>query len=361
MERVAEMRDAVSLNEYRSGEEADNSAVAIDLSNNALPFAPLPSVRTAIANEVQHAAAYPAAAYGTLRSAIARFACCGTDQVVVGPGSVGVLGYLLRWVAGHGGRVVFAVPAFDAYERVVIGAGGVPVPVAGTPSRWQPLESMVTAAGDDAAAILICAPHNPTGEHVSPDEVEMVLARVPRHTVVIVDEAYIEFDRNNDPAAILRMTQRYANLVVLRTFSKAYGLAGLRVGYAVGHADLIGACRSLAMPFGVNRLAVAAAVASLDVVDELGGQVDSVVRARSEFLTAIRGRGIDLADSYGNFVWVPMESPAPLVEHLRASGIAVRSYPDAGVRITVPAVTQIAEVVDVLADGYSRVEALSCR
>ncbi|MFE6923577.1 aminotransferase class I/II-fold pyridoxal phosphate-dependent enzyme [Nocardia sp. NPDC057663] len=361
VERLTVVRDAVLLSEYRSGEEADTSAAVLDLSNNALPFAPLPSVRTAIADEVEHAAAYPAAAYGSLRSAIARFTGCGTDQVVVGPGSVGVLAYLVRWVAGHGGRVVFAVPAFDAYERVVVGAGGIAVPVPGTPSRWQPLEAMVAAAGDDAAAILICAPHNPTGEQVGPDEVEMVLSRVPRNTVVVVDEAYIEFDRGNDPSAILRMTRRHANLVVLRTFSKAYGLAGLRVGYAVGHADLIGACRTMAMPFGVNRLAVAAAVASLEVVDELAAQVDSVVHARSMFIESIRGHGIDLPDSYGNFVWVPMRSPAPLVEHLAESGIAVRSYPDMGVRITVPAVEQIAEVVDVLADGYRRVEAISCR
>ncbi len=355
------VRDAVLLNEYRSGEEVDTSAAVIDLSNNALPFAPRPSVRTAIADEVDRAAAYPAASYRSLRSAIARFADCAPDQVVVGPGSVGVLGYLVRRVARHGGRVVFAVPAFDAYERVVVGAGGIAVPVPGSPSRWQPLEAMVAAVGDDAVAILICAPHNPTGERVGPDEVEMVLSRVPRSTVVIVDEAYIEFDRSTDPSAILRMTRRYANLIVLRTFSKAYGLAGLRVGYAVGHADLIGACRAMAMPFGVNRLAVAAAVASLDVVDELVSQVDSVVRARSAFIESIRGRGIDLPDSYGNFVWVPTHTAVPLVEHLAESGIAVRSYPDTGVRITVPVVGQIAEVVDVLADGYKRVEPISCK
>ncbi|MGW5453460.1 aminotransferase class I/II-fold pyridoxal phosphate-dependent enzyme [Nocardia sp. NPDC003979] len=360
-ERTTAVRDAVLLNEYRSGEEADTSAAALDLSNNALPFAPLPSVRTAIADEVEHAAAYPAAAYGDLRSAIAEFAGCTPDQVVVGPGSVGVLAYLLRWVAGHGGRVVYAVPAFDAYERVVLGAGGIAVPVIGTPDRWQPLTEMVAAAGDDAAAILICSPHNPTGEQVTPEEIEQVLARVPDHTVVVVDEAYIEFDRDNDRSAALRMAEEHPNLVVLRTFSKAYGLAGLRVGYAVGHGDLIGACRSMAMPFGVNRLAVAAAVASLGVVNELEAQVDSVIAVRTDFVAAIRGHGIDVPDSSGNFVWVPTPNPAALVAHLAESGIAVRCYPDAGVRITVPARGHLADVVDVLARGYRRVEALTCR
>ncbi|WP_431962474.1 aminotransferase class I/II-fold pyridoxal phosphate-dependent enzyme [Nocardia sp. bgisy134] len=361
VERLTVVREAVLLNEYRSGEDSDSSAAAIDLSNNALPFAPLPSVRKAIEAEVERAADYPSASYGSLRRAIAEFAGCGPDQVVVGPGSVGVLGYLVQRVAGDGGRVVFAVPAFDAYERVVVGAGGTAVPVPGTENRWQPLESMVAAAGEDAAAILICAPHNPTGEHVSPAEVEMVLSAVPRHTVVVVDEAYIEFDRTNDASAIVRMTRRHPNLVVMRTFSKAYGLAGLRVGYAVGHSDLIGACRTLAMPFGVNRLAVAAAIASLEVSDELAGQVDAVVRCRSLFTESVRARGIDVPDSYGNFIWVPMHRPTPLAEYFAESGIVVREYPDIGVRITVPAMEYLADVVDILADGYRQVEASSCR
>ncbi|MFI2478724.1 aminotransferase class I/II-fold pyridoxal phosphate-dependent enzyme [Nocardia xishanensis] len=361
VERLIGVREAVLLDEYRSGEDSDSSTARMDLSNNALPFAPLPSVRKAIEAEVERAADYPSASYVSLRRAIAEFVGCGPDQVVVGPGSVGVLGYLMQRLACDGGRVVFAVPAFDAYERVVVGAGGTAIPVPGTENRWQPLESMVAAAGNDAAAILICAPHNPTGEHVSPDEVEMVLAAVPRHTAVVVDEAYIEFDRSNDASAIVQMTRRHPNLVVMRTFSKAYGLAGLRVGYAVGHRDLIGACRTVAMPFGVNRLAVAAAIASLDVSDELAGQVDAVVRCRSLFTESVRARGIDVADSCGNFIWVPMHHPAPLVDHFAESGIVVREYPDIGVRITVPALEHLSGVVDVFADGYSQMEASVCR
>ncbi|WP_433567853.1 pyridoxal phosphate-dependent aminotransferase [Nocardia sp. CA-151230] len=360
VERLMKARGGVVWNEYRSGEGNDYSPVALDLSNNALPFSPLPSVRKAIEAEVDRAADYPSASYGSLRAAIAEFVGCGPDQVIVGPGSVGVLGYILRRIAGDGGRVVFAVPAFDAYERVVMDAGGTAVPVPGTEIRWQPLESMVAAAGDDAAAILICSPHNPTGEPVRPDEIEMVLAAVPRHTVVVVDEAYIDFDRTADPAAIFRLTRSHTNLVVMRTFSKAYGLAGLRVGYAVGNSDLIGACRTAAMPFGVNRLAVAAAIASLEVSDELAAQVDLVVRCRALFSASIRERGLTVAESCGNFLWVPMRHPAPLVDRCSRSGIAVREYPGLGVRITVPAMEHLNDVVEVLADGYSRMEASAC-
>lgn len=359
VERLMKARAGVVWNEYRSGD--DYSAVTLDLSNNALPFTPLSSVRKAIEAEVDRAADYPSASYGSLRTAIAEFVGCGPDQVMVGPGSVGVLGYVMRRVAGGGGRVVFAVPAFDAYERVVVDAGGTAVPVPGTETRWQPLESMAAAAGDDAAAILICSPHNPTGERVSPAEIEMVLSTVPRHTVVVVDEAYIDFDRTDELSAIFRLTRSHANLVVMRTFSKAYGLAGLRVGYAVGNKDLIGACRTVAMPFGVNRLAVAAAIASLEVSDELAGQVDRVVHCRSLFSESLRERGLTFPESRGNFIWVPVQRPTAIVECFARSGIAVREYPHVGVRITVPAPEQIDDVVDVLADGYSRVEASTCR
>ncbi|MFJ9367052.1 aminotransferase class I/II-fold pyridoxal phosphate-dependent enzyme [Nocardia sp. NPDC101769] len=361
VERLMKARAGAVWNEYRAEEGDDYSAVALDLSNNALPFAPLPSVRKAIEAEVDRAADYPAASYGALRTAIADFVGCGPDQVIVGPGSVGVLGYVLRRVAGDDGRVVFAVPAFDAYERVVVDAGGTAIPVSGTEFRWQPLDAMVAAAGDDAAAILICSPHNPTGEPVGPDEIEMVLAVVPRHTVVVVDEAYIDFDRTADPSAMFRLARSHRNLIVLRTFSKAYGLAGLRVGYAVGNSELIGACRTAAVPFGVNRLAVAAAVAALEVSDELAGQVDSVVHCRAAFSASIRERGLTVPESRGNFLWVPMRHPAPLVDRFARSGIAVREYRDLGVRITVPAPEHLDHVVEVFADGYgSRMEASAC-
>ncbi|MFE3058284.1 pyridoxal phosphate-dependent aminotransferase [Nocardia sp. NPDC059239] len=360
VERLMKARPGVVWNEYRSGEENNYSVVALDLSNNALPFAPLPSVRNAIEAEVDRAADYPSASYGSLRGAIAEFVGCAADQVIVGPGSVGVLGYVLRRVAGDGGRVVFAVPAFDAYERVVADSGGTPVPVPGTESRWQPLDSMVAVAGSDAAAILICSPHNPTGERVRLDEIELVLRTAPRHTVVVVDEAYIDFDRTVDPAAIFRLTRLYSNLVVMRTFSKAYGLAGLRVGYAVGNRDLIGACRTAALPFGVNRMAVAAAIASLDVSNELAAQVDSVVHCRSLFTESVREHGLAVPESGGNFLWMPMRHTASLVDCFSRSGIAVREYPDLGVRITVPALEHLADVVDVLAEGYRGMEASAC-
>ncbi|MEC3919975.1 aminotransferase class I/II-fold pyridoxal phosphate-dependent enzyme [Nocardia sp. CDC160] len=348
------------VNEYRAEEESTYSTVTLDLSNNALPFAPLPSVRKAIEAEVDRAADYPSAAYGSLRAAIADFVGCGPEQVIVGPGSVGVLGYVLRRVAGHGGRVVFAVPAFDAYERVVVDAGGTPVPVWGRGIRWQSPEALVSAAGDDAAAILICAPHNPTGERVGPDEIERVLAAVPSHTVVVVDEAYIDFDRTGDPAASFRLARSHPNLIVMRTFSKAYGLAGLRVGYAIGDGELIGACRTAAMPFGVNRLAVAAAIASLEVGDELAGQVDQVVRCRSQLAESVRAQGFTVPESYGNFLWLPTRDPAELVDRFSRNGIAVRAYRGLGVRITVPAPQHLDDVLAALAEGYSRMEASAC-
>ncbi|MFJ4654362.1 pyridoxal phosphate-dependent aminotransferase [Nocardia sp. NPDC088792] len=346
--------------EYRADEESTCSTVTLDLSNNALPFAPLPSVRKAIEAEVDRAADYPPAAYGALRAAIADFVGCGPDQVIVGPGSVGVLGYVMRRVAGSGGRVVYAVPAFDAYERVVVDAGGTPVPVWGTGIRWQSPAAMVAAAGDDVAAILICTPHNPTGERMGPDEIEMILSAVPRHTVVVVDEAYIDFDHKADAAASLGLTRMHPNLIVMRTFSKAYGLAGLRVGYAVGDAELIGACRTAALPFGVNRLAVAAAIASLDVRDELAGQVELVVHGRALLTESVRAQGLAVPESYGNFLWLPTRNPTPLVNRFSRGGIAVRAYPDLGVRITVPALEHLDDVVAAFAEGYSRMEASAC-
>ena len=195
---------------------------------------------------------------------------------------------------------------------------------------------MADAVDADTRVVFVCSPNNPTGTVVSGDAVREFVESVPPECLVVVDEAYHEFV--TDPSAVdgVELLDGHPNVLVLRTFSKAYGLAALRVGYALGSDEVIGALRKMRLPFAVNALAQVAALASLEAEDEMRARVAGVVAERERLLDALRARGLPVVPSQGNFVWLDVpDTAAELGRFSEAAGVVLRPFAGTGVRATV--------------------------
>lgn len=330
------LRSAVtSLAPYVAGRRATSAEIA-PLASNESHFPPLPSVLAQVAASAGRINRYPDSAAVELRERIAAHVGVTADEVAVGPGSVGVLQQIIESVCDAGDEVVFAWRSFEAYPLLVTLAGATPVPVPLTADEGHDLPAMVAAITDRTRLVLVCTPNNPTGPTVGADALAAFLDRVPDDVLVVLDEAYLEFVTASDAPDCLALHRERPNVVVLRTFSKAYGLAGLRVGYAVAHDPIAAALRKTAIPFGVNSLAQVAAIASLDAFDELEVRVKELVSERERVLAALRAQGWDLPDSQANFVWFPMgERTADFAAACQEAGLTVRPYGTDGVRATI--------------------------
>ena len=215
-------------------------------------------------------------------------------------------------------------------------AGAVPVQVPLAAGDRHDLEAMADAITERTRLVLVCTPNNPTGTTVTDAELELFLERVPRDVVVVIDEAYLEFVTAPDAPDAVAVHRSRPNVVVLRTFSKAYGLAGLRVGYAVAHEPVALALRQAAIPFGVNSLAQVAAVASLTASDELEVRVKELVAERERVLAALAEQGWELSDSQANFVWFGLGDDTPaFAAACQDAGLTVRPYGTDGARATI--------------------------
>jgi histidinol-phosphate aminotransferase len=196
--------------------------------------------------------------------------------------------------------------------------------------------------------VLVCTPNNPTGPALTHADVETFLDQVPPHVLVVVDEAYREFVRLDDPVDTLTLIRERENVVAMRTFAKAYGLAGLRVGYLVGPAEVAAAVRACSLPFGVSSIAQAAAIASLDAEAELFVRVDALVDERMRVTSALADQDWDLPDAQGNFVWLALgERTAEFVVAAEKAGIVVRPFVGEGVRVSIGEVEANARLVEV--------------
>jgi histidinol-phosphate aminotransferase len=251
--------------------------------------------------------------------------------VVCGTGSVGVLGQVVQATCETGDEVVFAWRSFEAYPIVVGVSGARAVRVPLTEGARHDLPAMAAAVTDRTRLLLVCSPNNPTGPAVHEQEMRELLEAVPDDVVVVLDEAYTEFVR--DPAAVVgpSLLAEHDNLVVLRTFSKAYGLAALRVGYAMAHPLVADALRATAVPFGVSGPAQAAAIASLDAEEELLERVEELVLERGRLRDALSRVGWEVPEPQGNFVWLAAgDRTAELVAACEASGVTVRGFAGRG-------------------------------
>ena len=306
------------------------------ISSNENPYPPLPAVLDVVARSAQAMNRYPDLAATELTAAIADHLAAPVEHVVTGTGSVGVLGQIVTATCGVGDEVVHAWRSFEAYPIVVQLSGARGVPVALTAEARHDLPAMADAVTERTRLVQVCSPNNPTGPVVHAAELDVLLDRVPRDVVVVIDEAYTEFVR--DPAApdALALHRAHPNVVVLRTFSKAYGLAGLRVGYAVAHPVVAEALRKTAVPFGVSTIAQDAAVASLAASAELAVRVEALVVERARITTGLREQGWHLPETQANFVWFPVGAATPtLAAAFDEAGLSVRPYGVDGVRATI--------------------------
>lgn len=305
------------------------------LSSNENPYPPLDGVRQAVADAARQMNRYPDMFATELVTAVAARHGVAPGSVVTGGGSVAVLGHVLQAFCDAGDEVVHAWRSFEAYPIAVRLQGAVGVPVALDPTGRHDLAGMRAALGPRTRVILVCSPNNPTGPAVRTAELEAFLAEVPDDVLVVLDEAYVEFVR--DPRAVngIALLAQHPNLVVLRTFSKAYGLAGLRVGYAVAHPDLAAAIRIASTPFGVSHLAQVAALASLAAEAALFERVDAIVASRDRLVTGLREQGWRVPDTEANFVWLPTDRATALAADAAEQGVLVRPFAGEGIRITV--------------------------
>ena len=306
------------------------------LSSNENPHPPLPGVLEAVAAAAADLNRYPDGASAELVAALAADLDVAPECLVLGTGSVAVLGHVVAAACEAGDEVVHAWRSFEAYPIVVTVAGAVGVPVPLDAAGRHDLDAMAAAVTSRTRVVLVCSPNNPTGPVVSAAGLDALLDAVPSDVLVVVDEAYVEFVREPGAADGLAAWQERPNVVVLRTFSKAYGLAGLRVGFAVAHPDVARVLRLAATPFGVSGIAQLAAVASLAAKDELLARVEDLVGERERVAAALADQGWELPETQANFVWLPLgERAAAFAAAAGEQGLSVRPFAGEGVRVSV--------------------------
>lgn len=306
------------------------------VSSNENPNPPLPSVVEVIESAATQINRYPDMGVTALTDALAAHLDVPREQIATGTGSVGVLAQIIQSTCDPGDEVVYAWRSFEAYPIVVAIAGATSVQVPLTDDHRHDLDAMAAAITERTRVVLVCTPNNPTGPSVTHAELEAFIARVPEDVLVVVDEAYLEFVEGEGEVDGLDLRRRHDNVMLLRTFSKAYGLAGLRVGYAVAPEPVAEALRKTATPFGVNLIAQAAAIASLEAQDELDVRVRQIIAERARVLAALREAGWKVSDSQANFVWFPLgERTGDFVAACAEAGLAVRPYGTDGVRVTI--------------------------
>jgi len=324
---------------YRAGQPATNRVEGVTphkLSSNENPYPPLPSVLRAAELALADLHRYPDYASSVLVERIAARFGVPVEDIAVGTGSVGLLQQLLQISSGPGDGVVFAWRSFEAYPIVtqIVGATAQRVPL--DVDARHDLDGMLAAIDESTRLVLVCNPNNPTSTAVGRDALTRFIAAVPSDVLVVLDEAYREFV---DPGLIpdgLDYYRDHDNVAVLRTFSKAYGLASLRVGFCVAHEPVAEALRKVQVPFGVSTIAQVAAVASLDAEDELLARVEGIVAERERLLRGLRGMGLSPAQSEANFVWLGLgERTMAFAAACDEVGLSVRPFADEGVRITV--------------------------
>ncbi|WP_454157216.1 histidinol-phosphate transaminase [Microbacterium lacticum] len=345
--------EIAALPAYKQGRQA--GADAFKLSSNENPFDPLPGVVQAV--QAAHGFnRYPDATAARLRARLAERFGTTDDHVHVAAGSVSILFQLAQATSGAGDEILFSWRSFEAYPSLTTVAGSTAVTVPNDADGRHDLDAMADAVTDRTRMIIVCTPNNPTGPVVTQAGFDAFLARVPADVLIVLDEAYAEFVTDPDAVDGARvLAAGHPNVVVLRTFSKAYGLAGLRVGYAVGDPRVLAAARSTGIPLSVTAAAEQAALASLDAEDELRERVAELAARRDELAARLRETGWDVPEAQGNFVWLPAGDRAlEVAEAFEAAGLIVRPFAGDGVRISIGEAESLGHIVRVAASVAPR-------
>lgn len=310
------------------------------LSSNENPLPPLPAVLEAIARQTDFNR-YPDPLSSRLRTALADFLEVPAEDIVTGAGSLGALNQILATFAGQNDdgkpdEVIYAWRSFEAYPISVGLAGAESVRIPVLADGRHDLEAMAAAVTARTKVILLCTPNNPTGPALTATETEAFIRSVPGNVVVVIDEAYQEFVRQQDAVDGLALYRKYPNVVVLRTFSKAHGLAGLRVGYSVSNPVLTQYLRVAATPFAVSQIAETAAVVSLRNFPQVVERVQTLVDERARVAAGLEGLGWTVPEAQGNFVWLDLGPRSTEFAELAAGrALSVRAFPGEGVRVSI--------------------------
>ena len=319
------------------------------LSSNENPTQPLPSVLKAISESALDINRYPDPFVTELTNALAAKFSVDPEAIATGTGSVGVLQQIMQAVAQPGDEVIYAWRSFEAYPIItkIVGATSVEIPL--TNGIEHDLPAMLKAITPRTKLILVCTPNNPTGAVVNHEKLREFLSQVPKNILVVIDEAYVEFNQDSDAVRGLEFFAQFENVGVLRTFSKAYGLAGLRIGFFIGPKNVAQAVRKTAVPFGVSSIAQSAAVMSLEYENELFDRVNELNSLRQWFEGELSKIGIKLPASQANFVWLPLgDKTDEFVAQCAKVAVAVRPFSGEGVRISIGEKPALERVLNVL-------------
>ena len=308
---------------------------AIKLASNEVPYGLLPGVAEAIAEAAQQGHRYPDMAVLALRTALAERLGVDVDRIATGCGSVALLELLVKATCLPGAEVVYSWRSFEAYPIVVAGAGATSVQVPNTPGHGHDLDAMAAAVTERTKMVIVCNPNNPTGTTVGRDELTRFLDTVGENVLVVLDEAYLEFVTDATvPDALTEYGDR-PNVVVLRTFSKAWGLAGLRAGYLVASPQVAGTLRKIVTPFSTNAPAQAAALAALSAEEEMRRRAEQVIAERARVTAAMTELVPEVPPSQTNFVWLPLgDGSVDFARHCESHGVIVRPFAGDGVRVS---------------------------
>ncbi|OCC10712.1 putative phenylalanine aminotransferase [Streptomyces sp. PTY087I2] len=312
---------------------------AARLALNELPFGPLPGVLDAVIRAATGSNRYPDMAAVAVRSALAGHHGITPDRVVTGFGSVYLLELLLKAVCEPGQEFVFPWRSYEAYPVVAVGGHVRPVPVSCSDGVDQDLDAMAAAITRDTRVVLICNPNNPTSTAVTRAALTAFIDAVPDSVLVVLDEAYAEFVNDPDvPDGLVEFGDR-RNVVILRTMSKAWGLAGLRLGWLAAAPEVAEAMRKLLAPFATSTFAEVAALAALEQEKEVRRRVEYITAERARMFPVLKQIAPRAPVSHANFFWLPMRDPAAFAAHCKAGGVLVRDFPEA-VRVTVGAAAE---------------------
>lgn len=335
-------RPAVAaLPAYRPGKAAAQAEAehgisdAIKLASNETPWDPIEPVQQAIIEAASGTNRYADHRATVLRERLASWLDVDVEQVAVGCGSVGLLQQLALSYVDPGEEIVFPWRSFEVYPvySQLVGATAVMTDLV---DYTFDLEAVIDAVTPNTKLVVLANPNNPTGTALGMDAIDDLLGRVSQDVIVVLDEAYREFMGDDVADPIPTLTAKHPHLVVLRTFSKAQGLAALRVGYAVGHPDVISAIDKTLFPFAVNGIAQAAAIACIDNMDQVMERVERVRSERTRVLAELRSRGYEVPESLANFVYLPLGATTEAVYlSLEKAGVVTRPFPGEGIRVTI--------------------------
>ena len=357
--RLRKALDAIPA--YKPGKSGAATGQTIyKISSNENPYPPLPGVIEAVTDAAGHLNRYPNAAATELAATLAQRLNVSTDELSFATGSSGLLFALHAIACEPGDEVIFAWRSFEMYPIVTALSGADAVKVPLTDEGRHDLPAMAAAVTDKTRLIVVCSPNNPTGPIVHADELREFLNAVPRDIIVVLDEAYLEFVRDEQAPDAMALYREFSNVVVLRTFSKAYGLAGLRIGYAVASEEITGALRKAIMPFGVSDMAQHAALASLERQDELDKRVAALVQERERVVAAFAQLEVTHPQTQSNFIWLPLGDRAlEFAAFADERGLIVRPFDGDGVRCTIAETEANDRLIETVRAFYTEHDLLS--